>query len=491
MKKYILPIGILLCGTVLSTSAYDQALTSRHLIWCLVTIALAVTSKDARVNVMALCYLAFVFVSGLFAANISEWFYVALRAMLFVTYLSIVKIDRKLLAKTVILLGVIYIIYFWIDYSRVGNFPECKGLMKQRNYWAFAHFLVIPFCYYAVKNNIWKKVAVMVGLLMVTNILLLASRTALVALFAAGCASMVDLAGIRGWTRRDKTWAVASVVALVVIMCFLPWGKILNSKSMHYRMEQWKPTVVMIVDNPAGVGNWHIEFPAYAAGIDYPDAFDKENFRFPHNDYLWIFAEIGILGGLCYIAMFGVAIREAFRNKETWLLMALCGYMASAMFTAHHERPFASMMIATLLAGYGQKINLPRTILIFLVGALVVFGYRHRSNVWNKKLRHADGWQEVIECTKGRSVFSTLTFTGLPYDWWEGTALLKLNKPEQAAPILKRAYYLNPNNVHVINGFGISKAINKDSEGAEKQFNRALEICPDFKDAKDNLNALH
>ena len=446
---------------------------------------------NAKVNIMSLVYLGFVVASGLFAVNISEWLYVVLRTVLFVTYISVVDIDKKLLAKSMILLGVFYVLYFWVDYMNSDGFIGCRGLMRQRNHWAFAQFLVVPFCYYAISNGFWRKTANIIMFLMSVNIILLSSRTAILALLIAGYIMLCDVMAnkhARGWIRRDKTWIIAS---LIFIAIFFPWKKFADTETMRYRIEQWKSTASMIASNPTGVGagNWSIKFPEYAKNIDYPTAYNKKSFRFPHNDYLWTMAETGILGGCAYIAMFATAIYYAFKKKEAWLLMALGGYVASSMFTAHYERPFATLMAATFIAMSYRTINVKwkKFMIIPLVFVIVVFGFRYRSSQWNKKLRSSNNWQEVLDCTKGYSVFSTLTYTGLPYHWWGGMAHLKMNNQDMAAVSLEKAYKYNTGNIHVINGYGISKAISGDIDEAKKQFKYALSICPEFKDAKDNL----
>lgn len=479
IKKWVAVAGIVLCGTFLAIPSYDQALTSRHLIWCALAIVLVVCSKSLKVNKFAVLYLLLVFISCMFVINISEWIYSALRAILFVVFLSIIEVDRKVLAKTMISLGVIFTVYFWFDYFKMGSFAECRGLMRQRNYWAAAQFFVIPFCYYAFQNSIWKKVSVLVAVSMITNIILLQSRSVMLALL------VTSLIACR------KRYSI--VIALIVIstLVVLMWNRLTDLTSLSQRLEQWRYTVVMIQKNPFGVGagNWAIVFPEYVNNIQYPKAFDGETFRHPHNDFIWNMAEIGILGGACYIAMFITAIYSAVKSEERWLVMALVGYVVIASFSASHERAFASMIAALLIsmAYKGFKVKLSRFIVIPLVFAMVVFGCRYRSSCYNKKLRAVKGWSSAHLYAKGRTVFSTMTHCGLPYYWWEATAYIKEGNTEKAIPLFEKAYKDNPYNVHVINGMGIRCALVGDVEGAKGHFNHALRICPEFEDAKLNL----
>ena len=486
--KYLLPIGIILCGTVLDTSALDQPLTARHLIWCALAIILVVCTKDIKVGAVhffAFGYLGFALLSYFFAANKSEWLYSVLRIFLAVSYLSFVEIDKKLLSKAMMILGIIFIMYFWWDYSQMGSFARCRGLMRQKNTWAASQFFIIPFCYYAVSQKFWRKLAAGVMAAMIINITLLNSRSAILALIvSAGVLSL-----------KNKKVVLYLVTAATIAMV-LNGGEILDSTTLKLRIIQWKPTMKMIVDNPMGVGagNWAVQFPIYAAGIDYPNAFKKEMFRFPHNDFLWIAAETGIGGITCYVGIFLTALYFAWRTKATYLIIGLAGYMAIACFTAPNERPFPSLMLVTFLAMVDCKKFLVKPckwmILAVLLFALVVFGFRHRSARWDKKLTRAEEWIRILECTEGYSTYSTLTYTGMPYYWWRGTSNLMLGNKGLATEQYRTAYKHNPGNVHVINGMGIACGMDGDKEAARGYFEEALRICPDMQDAKNNLKKL-
>ncbi|KKL04140.1 hypothetical protein LCGC14_2619060, partial [marine sediment metagenome] len=185
IDKLILPIGIFLCGTVLVTSLFDRALMPRHIVWCVMTIILVYCSKEIRIGFIhwfLLSFLALSLLSGIGAINKAEWLYSVLRIVLMITYISIVKIDKKMIAKTMIALGGVFVICFWYDYYLQGNFEACRGLMRQRNAWAHAQFFVIPFCYYAVINKFWKKPAIVILIMMVVQVFLLKSRSAILAI---------------------------------------------------------------------------------------------------------------------------------------------------------------------------------------------------------------------------------------------------------------------------------------------------------------------
>ncbi len=484
LKRWILPIGVILCGTVLAPMAYDKALTSRHLIWCAMTIALVLCTKRIRVgkiHVFALGYLFFVLLSGMFAINKSEWLYWLLRVVLVVSYLSVVEIDKKLLTKAMIVLGMIFIGYFWYDYFNVRELSGCRGLMMQRNTWAAAHFFIIPFCYYAIQERFWRKLSLLVMLAMATNIILLSSRSSMLALVVSVFVVLLT---------KNRLYVVSITTVCVVSILYFYGDRILRDDSIYTRLIQWKPTLKMIVDNPLGVGagNWWIEFPHYAPDIDYAQAYDRETFRFPHNDFLWIWAEVGVGGLVCYLGMFCYSLYCAWKEKAVYLLVGLLGYMSIAFFSAPRARPFASLILITFIAMACpmRSIQQPRILLTFLIFAMIVFGFRFRSSCWDKKLKSAKTISQRVEATRGFSVFSTLLNNSQPWHWVRGVMSLEMNKRSLAIEQLEKAYEYNPYSIFVLNGMGLARQFEGNNKQANTFFDKALEICPDFEAAKIN-----
>ena len=483
IDKYILPIGIFLCGTVLVTLLFDSALMPRHIVWCVMTIILVYCSKEIRIGFIhwfLLGFLAISLLSGMYAINKAEWLFSVLRIVLMVTYISVVKIDKKSLAKAMVVLGAVFIVYFWYDYYLQGNFGICRGLMRQKNTWAHAQFFVIPFCYYAVVNKFWKKPAIVILILMVIQIFLLRSRSAILAIVL--CSFVLAMLSKRRWL------ILTSICIVLSLFAYTNRG-LLHTTSLSQRLEQWNFTKDMIIDNPLGVGsgNWWIMFPKYAAGINYPGAFIKDTFRFPHNDFVWICSEIGALGLVCYIGIFATCLYYARRSK--YLLIALSGYIAIAFFSAPHARPFSSLMLANFIAIACpmRSIQQPKILLTVMIFILVVFSFRLKASFWDKKVRYAKTGTQVMELFKAHSPFSTVSHTGIPWQWWRGTSYFESKQYRLAANDFKIAHKYNPHNVYVLNGMGLAKQIERDLQAAQEYFAEALRICPDFKHAKLNL----
>lgn len=125
------------------------------------------------------------------------------------------------------------------------------------------------------------------------------------------------------------------------------------------RVTMWANTLPMISDYPHGVGpgNWQYVYPAYDGG----DVASKSGSpRRPHNDYIWMIAESGILGGAAYAGLFAFAFVLGLRGirsgdpvvsllalAASTSLIAICGH---AFFSFPSERVASSTLTWLTLA---------------------------------------------------------------------------------------------------------------------------------------------
>ena len=127
-------------------------------------------------------------------------------------------------------------------------------------------------------------------------------------------------------------------------------------RSVQDRLFMWQHTQEMIEDHPitgVGAGNWQIAYPAYDGG---DIVWESATPRRPHNDYLWIAAEIGIPGLLIYLAfLITIAIYTirliATQNRSRVRLplafgMSILALSVHAFFSFPRERIAVSMGIA-------------------------------------------------------------------------------------------------------------------------------------------------
>jgi O-antigen ligase/tetratricopeptide (TPR) repeat protein len=133
-----------------------------------------------------------------------------------------------------------------------------------------------------------------------------------------------------------------------------------NDESNQVRFRLWAHAIDYTKKHPlmgCGVGNWKI------ASIPYQRTITNDLYVpiHAHNDFLEVFAELGILGGLLYISIFVTLIvftwKTFFSNasEDTKLaslfsFIALLTYMVDAMFNFPIERPVSQLFFAFVSA---------------------------------------------------------------------------------------------------------------------------------------------
>ena len=83
--------------------------------------------------------------------------------------------------------------------------------------------------------------------------------------------------------------------------------------SLRTRLGYWRNTVEMIRDHPmagVGIGNFQIMYPQYADAATTDVAFSLSSIaRYPHNDYLNILADLGVVGGILAVVLITAILR--------------------------------------------------------------------------------------------------------------------------------------------------------------------------------------
>lgn len=142
-----------------------------------------------------------------------------------------------------------------------------------------------------------------------------------------------------------------------------------QDESNQVRFRLWQHAVDYTIHHPligCGIGNWKI------ASIPYQRAITNDLYVpiHAHNDFVEVFAELGIPGGLLYLAMFVCLAVLAYRTfysaarEETKLvavfsLMAFATYAVDAMFNFPLERPvsqvFFAICVSLIVSAYLQS----------------------------------------------------------------------------------------------------------------------------------------
>ncbi len=485
LKPYILSFGIIACALAIDRSAIEPAMTSKYIVWCVVTLALVLCTRRVTIDytsILMVCFMVVMALSGFSAINQSEWFYSVIKIGLMAIFLLVAKIDKDHFAKTMICLGAAFSWYLWTVCFSTKSYAQLGYLMSCKSEWALANVFVIICCYHAIKSGWWVKVSWVVGLLAVVNVLLPKSRAGILAL----CACIV-IAGIK--EKRLVLYCTGLLIIGAAVYYAQP--SIASTTSMEQRMTHWSASIDMVAANPLGVGagNWPINFPNFARGINLPKVYTKLVFLQPDNDFLLVLCEGGYFGLLVYFGVFCFGLYRA--RDDTLSIMCIVAFMAVALFSGLMERAFASMVLFTVLAigCRGRKMPVSRFVFIpILCLMLVVFGFRHINMRQSKALNKTMEWSDI---RSGESVFSRLTHHGIPWAWWRGTGYVKDDNDVLALEEYKRAHRLSPYNIYVLNSLGALCGNMGEYNVAIACFREAVDICPEYEDAQLNLNKIN
>ena len=166
-----------------------------------------------------------------------------------------------------------------------------------------------------------------------------------------------------------------------------------ENQSNNLRKTAWVITATdMIPNDPllgVGIGNWKVRFLEYENSYSSHYIYMYKN----HNDFLELTAEVGIFGGLAFVAIFILAafyfIKSTYKNKdseqEQWFFLPLFGlfaYSFDAFFNFPQDRPEIQALfgiyvgiavgLAVLYFGKNNKERKLPTLAIGFIGAIAV-----------------------------------------------------------------------------------------------------------------------
>lgn len=352
-------------------------------------------------------------------------------------------------------------------------------------------------------------------------------KYALISGFMVACLFLASVPVIKHYiiTNQDK---VTSKKVLAVHGYLKNPSSIFSSEksqkenSIFDRLFLFRNSLKMIREYPvmgAGSANWKILMPKYGMSETKIMSIGHIRFEHPHNDYLFIVCENGILALLLWILIFVFSISSAVKTIRSdvsqevkWLMITCISglfiFSMLSLFSYPKERFFSMLLLITniaLIAIYGKRINpgnikirtTPAIFLIFIFS--IPLSWIHFSRYQSEKMlykalfyKKKDNFRQMqIYLEKAKSPFHILDLTGTPLSWHLGQACYYQNDQSSAFNYYLIASKQNPYHMQVLNDLGALYETNKNHTEALKCFNRVFEINPDFPDSKWNMAALY
>ncbi len=300
---------------------------------------------------------------------------------------------------------------------------------------------------------------------------------------------------------------------------------ITQDNSYIARIKIWRNTLSLIGFNlysGVGAGNWTLRIPEYSRGnilVEFSDNPEK-NWIQPHNDYLWILAEKGLLGIAAFLAIFIFAwiagirtILQAKTPEVAWTAFAALGgltvYMVDSLFSFPLDRVNHQMVLAVLLAALAASdkfpaalsickqnnrralaVGVPASVVILATGFIIsIASLRQEHHValareamkqkhWNTMLQHA---------RLAKTPLRTLDNYAVPVSFLEGFALMKKGKVDEPIKLLEQAQKESPGRYFILNNLGILYSLRGDYTKAVALFQNLAERYPNRSEARQNL----
>jgi O-antigen ligase len=420
-----------------------------------------------------------------------------------------------------------------------------KSFFANKNLLSSVIFLCFPFFFMGLTLSKKVKIVALIGILSaLPMLLLLGTRTVFLALlvFALVVLSyyLKNRFGIR------KRVIGLSIILLLMLAAFLYQNtkvskvreikdkntieqyisRISNEKTWVSRTKFWDNSIAMWKEHPilgVGLGNWQVAFPKYGLNQfrEFSIVNGTETLQRPHNDFLNILCENGILGLLAYIVIFVIIYYQLFiliksskSEIERWnfifILAGLSGYLMISFFDFPLERIEHQIILMLFFAiitshYYLQKNIQPeskkgKNVLKYLVitisiYSIIVTSFRFKGEMETVKMyvAKANGkWDETLHhANKAENYFYKVDLTSIPIAWYQGLANFNLNETAESVRHFEKAYQIAPYQIQVLNNLAGSYNFQGDRQKATKYYQKALEISTNFEEARLNLASVY
>ena len=209
--------------------------------------------------------------------------------------------------------------------------PRSVGPIGEKNYYGQFMLLLVPLCLATIswtESRPRQLVLVVATLLCLSAVALTASRGAAIGF----CVLLVAMYAMRELTKRQAVWLVSAAVVLVLMMPgirermaeLFDAASVLRESgdlratdsSIQGRATEMMAAALVFRDSPiigVGSGNFQLHFPTKANALGFQIHGET---RMAHCSYLEIAAENGILGIVCFLAIFYVTTRNLWQARQ-------------------------------------------------------------------------------------------------------------------------------------------------------------------------------
>ncbi len=503
-------------------------------------------------------FLIFLFISALNSRNNSDALIELSRFisyLVLIVFLTIIYINNQStfldqIVKIVITLSFITVSLslfqmitgvFRLGFQNFNQLYEVHSIFQHRNLFAQILFLSIPYTLYGASftpTKFWRIFAKVVSVLILALIIILGSRAVWLAFFTFFTCILIILVANQNLRKSVSTILKSRSLLLIILTSiiisssfFIYFGsfnkielddeykELLNTLSVTDRIELWKKSFNLIKEAPVlghGLGSWKIEILRFGnQGLISEN--NRTFYQRPHNDYISLLSESGIIGLILYLSIFILLIQSLLRNliinhsKEQvlfnlLLISTLLGYLTFSFFSYPKDRVIQNIYISsTIVFAIIQEkkkysfVRLNKTflycIISFIIIIIILFLFLSYSRFTSEKHiytihnhKNSKEWYKIHwEVDAAKTLFCKLDQFTAPLDFYSGLASIQMGNFSDAKEYLTSAINLNPYHVDLLNNLGITYMHNEEMENAMKMFRKGLQIAPNHQELNLSL----
>jgi O-antigen ligase len=291
----------------------------------------------------------------------------------------------------------------------------------------------------------------------------------------------------------------------------------------NLRVIFWQKTLGLISSHPfigVGAGNWRLAIPSIKDPPNPEHTIGNYTYSEPHNEWIRIISELGIIGFLLAIFIYFFPLVFVFYRlffsptKPPLEILFYAAFIAGFYIFSSFDFPlrriehnivlwsvFAFMLnkvpLVSIRQDFSNKFTARFVSIIFLclcMFSLFVAVARFRGEYYTVLMFRNERKNDVnviAFCKKAENPFYHITPNTLPIPWFEGVAHYRLGEDVMAERCFKRALLMTPNEVRVLNDYSAVLYRIGDTQEAINTLKQALVIDPFFDDARFNLSAIY
>ncbi len=435
--------------------------------------------------------------------------------------------------------------------------------MGNKNFYAETLCMLLPFSIASIKllSSPWRIISFINCVLIVITLIIIKSLAVIIAAFVSLC--IVGILLFRAQkkimdSKPVKWFTLSKVVTLLICIGLLYFvssksgitrevtrkanfifnyfenpesiekTSLENGNSIFERLMLWRNSALLVKEHPivgSGTGNWKTLQSKYGiSGTDYINS-GFIHYEHPHNDFLLILSENGIIGLILFLGFFILLINHALRCmrnnlsvQSQWMLCAGLFAVISFLlisFASYPRMRFCSWILLSVHAGIisgfdftGEKHAVRERIcsalrkaipallivlMIFSSWSLYASIARFNAETHLKQMFSAKQQKNyprlVREVEKANSWFLTIDAFNTPLSWYEGVAYFNSNDIAGAKKFFEEAIDHSPYHVQLLNDLATCYEQTGDRNKAIQLYREANKITPYYVQTVLNLSA--